>query len=152
LAIVVVMIVLAIRARARHELELVIADQVHAATAAYDDARRLAGARDAARSRAFGLFDSQRWTEGEALWNQVEALAAQEAGQYRAASSPFESALSLDPARGSLRAQFADLTFERLLRAERDHRGDLADELRDWLAAYDDGRHRAALTAGAHVE
>ena len=113
---------------------------------------RLAGQRDAARSRAFGLFDSQRWTEGEALWKEVQALSAQEASEYRTASSHFESALSLDPARRSLREQFADLTFERLLRTERDHRGDLADELRDRLAAYDDGRHRAALAAGALVD
>ena len=152
LAILVVGIGLAIRARARRELEAVIADQVRAATTAIDDARRLAGQRDAARSRAFGLFDSQRWTEGEALWKEVQALAAQEASEYRTASSHFESALSLDPARRSLREQFADLTFERLLRTERDHRGDLADELRDRLAAYDDGRHRAALAAGALVD
>jgi formylglycine-generating enzyme required for sulfatase activity len=133
-------------------LETVIADQIHAATIAFDEARQQARQRDAARVRAFDLFDSRQWSEGEALWNQVEALAAQEAGQYRAASSHFESALSLDPARGSLRAQFADLTFERLLRAERDRRGDLADELRDRLAAYDDGQYQAALMAGAHVE
>ncbi len=152
LAVVVVVIGLAIRARARRELEVVIADQIHAATVAFDDARRLAGQRDAARSGAFGLFDSQRWTDGETAWNRVQALAAQEASEYRAASSHFESALSLDPARRGLRAQFADLTFERLLRAERDHRSDLADELRDRLAAYDDGRHRAALAAGARVE
>jgi formylglycine-generating enzyme required for sulfatase activity len=152
LVIGVVVIGLAVRARTRRELEKVIADQVHAATAAFGDARRLAGQRDAARTRAFGLFDSQRWAEGEALWNQVQALATEEAGQYRTASSHFESALSLDPASRDLRAQFADLTFERLLRAERDRRGDLADELRGRLAVYDDGRYRAALAAGARLE
>ena len=152
-AVVVVAIGVAVRARARRELEAVIAGQVNAATVAFDDARRLAAQRDAARSDAFGLFDSQRWVDGEVVWNQVQALAAQEASQYRTASSHLESALSLDPASHRLRAQFADLTFERLLRAERDHRGDLADELRDRLAAYDDdGRHRAALAAGARVE
>jgi eukaryotic-like serine/threonine-protein kinase len=152
LAIGVAVIGVAVRARARRELESVIAGQVHAATAAFDDARQLARQRDAARTRAFGLFDSRRWSEGEAMWNQVEAIATQEASAYRTASSHFESALSLDPARRSLRAQFADLTFERLLRAERDRRGDLADELMGRLAAYDDGRYRAALAAGARVE
>jgi serine/threonine protein kinase/formylglycine-generating enzyme required for sulfatase activity len=152
LAIGAVVVGLTIRARARRELEAVIAGQVHAATAAIDDARRLAAERDAARARAFGLFDAHHWREGEDLWTEVETLAVREAGQQRAASGYLESALSLDPARASLRAQFADLTFERLLRAERDHHGDLADELAGRLVAYDDGRHQAALGASAHVE
>ncbi|HEX3764175.1 MAG TPA: serine/threonine-protein kinase, partial [Kofleriaceae bacterium] len=148
LAVGVVAVGLTVRARARRQLESVIAGQVHAATATFDDARLLAHQRDAARAEAFGRFDSRRWSEGEALWDEVEALAAQEATAYRTASSHLESALSLDPARHSLRTQFADLTFERLVRAERDRRGDLADELRGRLSAYDDGRYRAALAAG----
>jgi eukaryotic-like serine/threonine-protein kinase len=152
LAIGAVIIGLTIRARARRDLEAVIADQVGEATAAFDDARQLARQRDTARTQAFGLFDAHRWREGEDVWTEVEALATREASQYRAASGHFESALSLDPTRASLRAQFADLTFERLLRAERDHHGDLADELAGRLLAYDDGRHQAALGAGARVE
>jgi serine/threonine protein kinase/formylglycine-generating enzyme required for sulfatase activity len=151
LAIGAVVIGLTIRARARRELESVIADQVGAAATAFDAARQLAQQRDEARARAFQLFDTHRWREGEAVWTQVEALAGREASQYRLASGHFESALSLDPTRGSLRAHFADVTFERLLRAEHDHDGDLADELAGRLAAYD-GRHRAALGAGARVE
>jgi eukaryotic-like serine/threonine-protein kinase len=152
LAIAAVVIGLTIRARARRELESVIANQVFAATSAFDNARQVAAQRDAARAKAFNLFDAHRWPEGQDAWTEVEALAAQENAQYRAASSYFESALSLDPARASLRAQFADLTFERLLRAERDHHSDLADELTGRLVAYDDGRYRAALRAGARVE
>jgi eukaryotic-like serine/threonine-protein kinase len=152
LVIAAVVIGLTIRARARRELESVIADQMSAATAAFEDAKRLGGQRDAARTRAFALFDTQRWVEGEEVWAEVEALAAGETSQYRAASGHFEAALSLDPARTRLRAQFADLTFERLLRAERDRQGDLADELAGRLAFYDDGRHRTALGAGARVE
>jgi serine/threonine protein kinase/formylglycine-generating enzyme required for sulfatase activity len=151
-AIAVVAIGLTIRARARHELELVIAEQMRSATQAFDEAQRLAKQRDEARAQAFGLFDTQRWMEGEDMWTAVEALARQEASQYRAASGHFESALSLDPTRASLRAQFADLTFERLLRAERDRSTDLAEELAGRLVAYDDGRHRAELDAGATVE
>ena len=152
LALGVVGIAVAVQARARRELESVIADQVRDANAAFEDARQLARRRDAARTRAFGRFDSQRWTEGEVVWNDVEALAVREAGQYRAASGHLEAALSLDPLRASLRTRFADLTFERLVRAELDRRGDLADELAGRLAAYDDGRHRAALGTGARVE
>jgi serine/threonine protein kinase/formylglycine-generating enzyme required for sulfatase activity len=150
--IAVVAIGLTVRARARHEFELVISDQERAATQTFDDARRLAEQRDAARSRAFGLFDAHHWREGEDAWTGVEALAAQEASLFRAASGHFESALSLDPTRASLRAQFADLTFERLMRAERDRQTDLADELAGRLVAYDAGRHRAQLDAGATVE
>jgi eukaryotic-like serine/threonine-protein kinase len=135
LAIAAVIIGLTIRARARRELQAVVANQVLAGAVAFDEARRLGGERDAARARAFQLFDAHRWVEGEDAWTTVEALAANEAGQYRAASSYFESALSLDPSRAALRAQFADLTFQRLLRAERDHHGDLADELKGRLVA-----------------
>jgi serine/threonine protein kinase/formylglycine-generating enzyme required for sulfatase activity len=152
LAICAIIVGLTIRARARRELETVIADQARAATTALDDTQQLARQRDAARDRAFGLFDAQRWVEGEDTWSQVEALAAREASQYRAASGHFESALSLDPARTSLRAQLADVMFERLLRAERDYQGELVEELAGRLAAYDDGRYRAALAAGARVE
>jgi eukaryotic-like serine/threonine-protein kinase len=152
LAIAVVAIGLTIRARARREFEAVIASQVHDATDAFAEARELAQQRDAARVGAFGLFDSQRWTAGEAAWDGVEELAAREASAYRTANAHLESALSLDPARSSLRTLFADLTFERLLRAERDRHADLADELAGRLAAYDDGRHRAALDAHARVE
>src|SRR5262249_4145850 len=116
------------------------------------DARSLGTERDAASARAFELLDAHRWRESEELWTQVEALAAREAGQLSAASAHFESALSLDPARPSLRAQFADLTFARLLRAERDHQGELLADLAGRLVAYDDGRHRAALDASARIE
>jgi serine/threonine protein kinase/formylglycine-generating enzyme required for sulfatase activity len=152
LAIGAVVIGVTIQARARRELASVIADQVDAATALVDDARQLARQRDAARARAFVLFDAHRWLEGEDAWTEVEALATREASQYRAASGHFEAALSLDPARAGLRARFADLTFGRLLRAERDHQADLVEELAGRLIAYDDGRHRAELDAGTRVE
>jgi serine/threonine protein kinase len=151
LAVAAVVIGLTIRSRARRELESVIADQVGAASLAFEDARQLTRQRDAARARAFELFRAHRWVEGEDLWAEVEAVAAREASRYRAASGHFEAALSLDPTRASLRAQFADLTFERLLRAQRDRLRDLADELAGRLAAYDDGHHGAALAAEARV-
>ena len=150
-AIVVVAIGLTIRARARGELDSVIAKQIGAASAAVDEARRLAHQRDTARAHAFALFDAHHWPEGEDVWTKVEALAEDEASQFQIASAHFESALSLDPAR-ALRAQFADLTFERLLRADRDHHADLAKELTGRLDVYDDGRHAAALTAVARVD
>jgi serine/threonine protein kinase/formylglycine-generating enzyme required for sulfatase activity len=152
LVIGAVVVGLAIRAKARRELASVVADQMYAATTAFDEARQIAKQRDVARGRAFGLFDAQRWSEGEDAWTQVEVLASREASQYRAASGHLESALSLDPTRPSLREQFADLTFERLLRAERDRHRDLADELAARMIAYDNGRHQAELGADARVE
>src|SRR6185436_5168690 len=94
LAIAAVIIGLTIRARARRELESVIATQVRAANGAFDDARRLAAQRDDTRTKAFSLFDAHRWAEGEDTWTEVENLAAREAAQYRAASGHIESALS----------------------------------------------------------
>jgi len=143
---------LAIRARARRELDAVVDDRARTATAARELARQIATRRDATRTRALALFDANRWGEGERVWDEVEALAAREEREYRVASGNLESALLLDPARADLRRGFADLTFERLLRAERDRHPDLADELAVRLAAYDDGHRRAALGADARVE
>ena len=143
---------LALRARARRELEAVIARQTIDANVALDTARKRARERDDARTHAFTLFASQHWAEGEDAWTHVEQLAADEAAQYRAAARGLEGALALDPARKSLRQQLADLLFERLVRAERDRAPDLIDELAGRLHAYDDGRHRKQLEAPARVE
>jgi serine/threonine protein kinase/formylglycine-generating enzyme required for sulfatase activity len=143
---------LAIRARVRRDLEAVVTDRVRTAATAQDAARQIAAQRDAAQLRAFERFDANRWREGEGAWTEVEALAAREDRQYRVASGDLEIALRLDPARADLRDRFADLTFERLLRAERDRHPDLMDELAVRLAAYDDGHRRAALSADGRIE
>jgi serine/threonine protein kinase/formylglycine-generating enzyme required for sulfatase activity len=152
LVIGVVIVGLAVRARARRELEAMIADQVAAATAGQRAARQVAAQRDVLRGRAFGLFDAGRWSEGEQAWDEVAAMESSEERQYRGASEALDSVLRLDPARAGLRAWAADLTSERLARAERDCRRDLADELASRLLAYDDGRYRAALAADARIE
>jgi formylglycine-generating enzyme required for sulfatase activity len=152
LVIGAVVVGLAIRAKARRELEAVIVEQLHAATTAGDSARQLANQRDTIRDRAFKLFDARRWADGEAAWSEVETLAPEEERQYRLASAYLESALRLDPGRGSLRDGFADLTFERLLRAERDRHGDLADDLATRMIANDNGRYQVKLAADARVE
>ena len=140
------------RERARRELERVISGQLAEATSAAERARDLGRRRDAARTRAFGLFDAHRWPEGEDAWTGAEALDASEGREYRTASSHLESALAVDPTRASVRAAFADLLYERLVRARRDRATDLADELAGRLAAYDDGRRQAALSQPAHVQ
>src|SRR5436190_1813561 len=59
---------LAVRAKARRELESVVAKQLREATISCEAAREIAKQRDAARSRAFALFDAQHWDEGEEVW------------------------------------------------------------------------------------
>jgi serine/threonine protein kinase/formylglycine-generating enzyme required for sulfatase activity len=142
---------LALHARSRRALDTVVAHQVIAASTAQAAARQIAAERDLARRRAFELFDTRRWTEGEAGWTEVEALASREDRQYRSASGYLESVLLLDPGRAGVRDWFAELTFERLQRAERDRHRDLADELAARMAAYDDGHHHAALDADGRI-
>ena len=151
LAIGALAVGLTIRARARRELEAVVNDQTRAAHDAQDEARRIGAARDIARRRAFALFDSQRWGDGETAWSQVEAMASREERVYRAAAAALDSALLLDPLRSGLRGWAADLTFERLVRAERDRRADLAEELTARLSAYQDPRRHSEAAADARL-
>ena len=151
LAIAAVTIGVALRARAQRDLDAIIDTQVSQATEAFEAAKHLAQDRDAERARAFAQFDAHHWKAGEEVWDGVEALAVKEASQYRVASNYLEGALSLDPSRASLRTALAELIFERLLRAEHDHHTDLVEELSGRLAAYDDGRYRTKLGAGARV-
>ncbi|HEU4729959.1 MAG TPA: formylglycine-generating enzyme family protein, partial [Kofleriaceae bacterium] len=152
LVIVAVVVGLAIRTRARRELEAMVEAQTAAARAAQAAARQLAAQRDVARNRALGLFDDRRWGEAETVWAAVDAMATREEHEYRSASEHLDSILLLDPARAGLRHWAFELTFERLLRAERDRRDDLAAELASRLSAYGDNRHRAELRADARVE
>jgi len=147
-----ILVGLAIRARAQRELEAVIANQLRAATTAQAAARQIAAQRDVAQMHAFGLFDAQRWSEGEDTWTEALAMAAREDRQYRSASGHLESVVLLDPTRAGLRDWLADLTFERLLRAERDRHHDLVDELAARMVAFDDGRYQAALDLEARVD
>ena len=152
LAVGAVAVGLVLRARAQAELDALVAEQLRLSEAAHADAQQRAKERDELRARAFAAFDAHHWDQGEAIWADAEKQVSGEELQFRAASSHLESALLLDPARDGLREQFAALTFERLLRAERDRRGDLVDELGGRLAAYDGGRYRAQLAAPARLE
>jgi eukaryotic-like serine/threonine-protein kinase len=140
-----------LRARARRHLEEAVAEQLTKADTAIAAARKLAHDGDVARTRAYRLFDAHQWTAGEDAWNEVERLGADEAAKYRAASSSFEAALSLDPTSTQLREQRADLLLERLVRARRNRSADLADELAGRLAAYDNGRRMTLLDVPAHI-
>jgi formylglycine-generating enzyme required for sulfatase activity len=141
-----------IRNRARRELEAMVEAQGTAAISAQVAARQIVAQRDVALRQAFGLFDAGRWTEGEDAWTAVEALAAGEELQYRRAAEHIDSMLLLDPTRADLRNWAFELTLERLDRAERDRRRDLAVELASRLNAYGDPRRQAKLHEQARVE
>jgi len=151
LATTAVVTVTVLHERARAELEAVVAKQLGDAEAAAGAAQKFGRDRDAARIRAFDLFDHRDWTKGELVWTEVEQLAKSESSAYRVASSHFESALALEPSRTDIRERLADLLLERLLRAKRDSANDLADELAGRLAAYDDGHRAATLATPAHL-
>jgi serine/threonine protein kinase/formylglycine-generating enzyme required for sulfatase activity len=143
---------LAIRSRARHDLEAMVEAQATAASGAQTVARQIAAQRDVAQHRALRLFDDRRWSEGEDAWTEVELLAAREELQYRSASERVDGMLLLDPTRADLRAWASELTRERLLRAERDRRRDLAAELVSRLNAYGESRHPGELRDEARLE
>ncbi len=145
--------IVVIRSRAREQLESVIAEHVRTSNAAFTEARELGSRRDAARDRAFGLFDRGRWTEAEAAWADAQALREGEASKFRAASRDLENALSLDPTRATSRALLVELLAARLHRAELDRDANAIDELSGRLVAYDDeGMYRTTLAAGAKLE
>jgi serine/threonine protein kinase/formylglycine-generating enzyme required for sulfatase activity len=149
----IAIVTLRIRARARADLEAIIAEHTDRARLAFAEAKTLGDQLDRARSRAFELYDAHRWPEAETVWSQTEALRASEAARYRAASTSLENALSIAPTRGSLRTSLAELLFSRLQRAERDRDSSLVDELAGRLAAHDiDGRFRTTLDAAATIE
>jgi eukaryotic-like serine/threonine-protein kinase len=142
LVVGVVVVGAEIRARARQELESIAEAQAAAAQSAQASARATAQQRDAARKRAIDLFDSGHWSEGETAWTEVEAMRVREEQQYRSASQHLDSILLIDPRRTGLRAWAFDLALERLLRAERDHRRDLAIEMASRLSTFGDHRER----------
>jgi serine/threonine protein kinase/formylglycine-generating enzyme required for sulfatase activity len=150
--IAAVAVSLEIRTRARRELESMVEAQAAAASSAQLVARDTAAQRDVALRHAFALFDDRHWSEGENAWDEVEALAAREELQYRTAAEHVDNMLQLDPTRADLRGWAAELTLERLRRAERDRRRDLAVELASRLNGYRDSRHQVELRDEARLE
>jgi serine/threonine protein kinase/formylglycine-generating enzyme required for sulfatase activity len=151
LVVAAVLVGAAIHARARGELDALVADQVGAAAEAQHKARAIAAERDTARTRALALFDAYRWAEGEDAWPAVEALGVREDRQYRTAAAHLETSLQLDPTRSGARSRLTELTFERMVRAEYDHHYDLVEELGSRLIAANPTRYRAQLDAPAEV-
>ncbi len=141
-----------LRARAEHQVDNAVSEQLSKARAQLDTARAVTAQIDAGRTRAFQLFDQDRTDEAEAIWHaEVDGRAAAELKAYRDATSLFKNALAIDADRASVRAAIADLYFERFLIAERRRDSASATQYAEELRDFDDGRHDAELAASARV-
>ncbi len=130
------------RAKTRHDLDLLIGRHLHEAEIARDAGRVKNVEVESVRREALELFDAKNWPGAEDAWSRAVSLAQEVDASYRRASGALESALSLDPARASVRARFGDVTYERILLAERDHQPAQHDELLERLKAHDEGGAR----------
>ncbi len=135
----------------RQELERQVGAHQQAAAQASAAGRTRAAALRELRKRAFAAFDGRDRVQGEALWRQALAAVVDVEGAYNRAEQAYETALVLDPDRGDLRRQLADLIFEDLLRANELRRADRARSLDARLDRYDDGTRRRALEAPGAV-
>jgi serine/threonine protein kinase/formylglycine-generating enzyme required for sulfatase activity len=123
--------------RARRALEARVATHEARATGLVTELDIVEAEAYSLRRRAFSAFDMKRRGEGERLWTEARARAAEVDDRSRAASSELEAALVIDTSRRDLRERLADLLYRRLLRAEREHQTALRDELLRRLRVYD---------------
>jgi eukaryotic-like serine/threonine-protein kinase len=98
------------------------------------------------RARAIARYGDGEFDEGETLWREARELAAKIDRRYIDASSHVGDALTLSPTHAEARAMLADILYERVLLAEREHRQGTQEELHARLRAVDDdGLRRARL-------
>ena len=107
---------------------------------------------EAARARAFALYDAHDAAGGEARWRDALTLATRESAAFATAIAPLGLALARDPLDPETRMRAADLAYHWLLSAERNRQFDVARDLQTRLAQFDvDGSRRAQLAAPAHL-
>lgn len=125
----------------------------HIATNVGEADRQLARAREARdasaqlRTDAFARFDAGDADRGEAAWAVARARTAEAQAGYAQAARLLEAAFLLDTGRGDVRRALAELTYERLQLAEREHRPSERSELGVRLGLYDPGGDLAARLA-----
>jgi serine/threonine protein kinase/formylglycine-generating enzyme required for sulfatase activity len=109
--------------------------------------------RDAAdlRGRALALFDEDDPGPAEDLWKEMFAREDEVDQKRRAVGSILDRALGLEPDDALARSLYADVTFARVLAAERLHDHALLAQLRARLGALDDGSRASRLSAPARV-
>jgi formylglycine-generating enzyme required for sulfatase activity len=142
----------AVRWREQRQTRAFVAARMAEADAASREELAIEAQLEAARAAAFARFDADDRPGGEARWKEALDLARRASDAFDRASAPLGRAIARDPLDPVVRARAADLTYRRLLAAERDHDADLSRDLGARLAALDDdGSRRARLAAPAHL-
>ncbi len=124
----------------RHALQAQVHGLQRAATARLAQGRQAMATHESLRREAFTRFDEGAVSRAEGSWGRARsaALAAEE--HLEAASQVLERALMLDGGRPDVRRSLAEITFERAVLAEREHRKEsLAGHLQR-LAVWDESR------------
>ena len=134
---------------ARHRAA--IGRAVAAARAANANAEGAARAAEGKRALALAQFEANDLQPAEALWKETLALEEDTDRLRRDVGAALDGALTLDPGNPAARSLYADVTYSRLLAAERLHKSALLQELRARLGLYDDGSRAARLRAPGRV-
>jgi formylglycine-generating enzyme required for sulfatase activity len=124
---------------------------VAGARAQHVRAEVIAGTAEALRARAFAQFEQDDLGPAERTWKQALAKADEADAARREVGAVVDRALALDPRDRAARALQADVTFARLLAAERAQKPALAATLRSQLGLHDDGTRAARLRAPGRV-
>ncbi len=150
--LLVAAVAVGIRSSERRHDRAFVAARLLEADPAIREVRDLDARVASARADAFARYDAGDTAAGESRWRDALALARRESDAFVAASAPLGLALAREPLDPGARVRAADLTYEWLLAAERDHEPDVARDLAGRLAQVDDdGSRRARLAAPAHL-
>ena len=139
----------ALRIKARREMAGRVAALTEQGLALLSQARDRNGEVETLRKKAFDLFDHGNREEAERVWTQAQAAAIASADLYANAGRALEAALLLRTDASSTRNVLADLLYDRVLIAQRDHQTSAQNELAARLPLYDDGSRVAKLKAPA---
>lgn len=129
-------------------------DDAHALATKLDDTSRTAEER---RSEAFALFEMDALGPAESAWRETLAREDEANAEREDVCAALDRVLALDPGNREARDLYADVTYERILSAERLHEDALLPSLQARLALYDDdsvpggGTRFARLSAPGHV-
>ena len=107
---------------------------------------------DALRAAALALYDKPDIAEAGKQWAKVRAADTEAERQLARASRDFEVALSKDPGRSDVARELGAILLERAIRADRDGRTAVRDDLIERLPLYDrDGALMATWQAPARI-
>ncbi len=137
---------------ARRDLDRHVATYVVEAARHLADARQASAAGTTQRGQAFERFDAGDVEAGEIAWETARQHSSAAHAAYAQAQRALEAAFLLDTGRDEVRRELAEVTYERLQLAEREHRGSERTELAGRLQLFDpDGELASRLTAPARL-